>query len=52
MTTAALRIERIDVGHVRVAGRLGFAEAADALSRSGDLLDAHRRAVAVGQTGR
>ena len=43
----ALRIERVDAGHVRVAGRLGFAEAAAALARSEELLDANAREVAV-----
>jgi phospholipid transport system transporter-binding protein len=32
-----LRIERIDAQHVRVAGRLGFSEAAAALARGGEL---------------
>ena len=33
----ALRIERVDAGHARVGGRLGFAEAAAALARGGEL---------------
>jgi phospholipid transport system transporter-binding protein len=45
--TAAFRIERIDAGHVRVSGRLGFAEAADALAQEGELTDADGRDVTV-----
>jgi phospholipid transport system transporter-binding protein len=35
--TAAPRIERVGAAQVRVSGRLGFAEAAGALARSGEL---------------
>jgi phospholipid transport system transporter-binding protein len=40
VTSAPLRIERGDAASMRVAGRLGFSEAAAALARSGELLDA------------
>jgi len=36
----ALRIERLDAGHARVEGRLGFAEAAAALARGNELYGA------------
>jgi phospholipid transport system transporter-binding protein len=36
----ALRIERLDAGHARVEGRLGFAEAAAALARGSELYGA------------
>lgn len=37
--TPAFAIERIDPARARLRGRLGFAEAATALARSGELLD-------------
>ena len=40
-------IERIDTGHARVAGRLGFAEAAAAPARSSELFAGGGTAVAV-----
>ena len=45
--TDALRIERIDANQVRVAGRLGFAEAAAALARSEAVIGAGAREVEV-----
>ncbi len=33
----ALRIERADAAHVRIAGEIGFANAADAVARTGEL---------------
>ena len=44
---SALRLERIDASHVRVAGRLGFAEAADALSNSRQLIETNAGDVVV-----
>ena len=49
--TDALRIERIDSGHVRVAGRLGFAEAAAALARSATVTGSGAREVDVDVSG-
>ncbi|MEO5622622.1 MAG: STAS domain-containing protein [Dokdonella sp.] len=43
----ALRIERVDAAHVRVAGRLGFADAAAALERSDELLEGNASEVAL-----
>ena len=43
----ALRIERADAAHVRVGGHLGFAEAAAALARGGELFGNAAREVAV-----
>ena len=34
---SALRIERADAANVRVAGAIGFAEAAEAVARTGEL---------------
>ena len=45
--TDALRIERIDANQVRIAGRLGFAEAAAALARSEAVIGAGAREVEV-----
>jgi ABC-type transporter Mla MlaB component len=49
--TQAFTIERVDPAHVRVRGRLGFAEAATALARSGEVLDGARRAIEVNVAG-
>ncbi|GAA0718849.1 STAS domain-containing protein [Dokdonella soli] len=49
--TATLRIERVDAGHVRVAGRLGFAEAATALMRGNELAGSGAREVVVDIAG-
>jgi phospholipid transport system transporter-binding protein len=35
----ALRIERVDAANVRVSGAIGFAEAAEAVARTGELFD-------------
>lgn len=43
--TPAFTIERVDAARARVRGRLGFAEAAAALARSGELLDGSRHAL-------
>jgi phospholipid transport system transporter-binding protein len=45
--TQALRIERIDAGHVRIGGSLGFAEVVAALARGGELIAGVSRAVTV-----
>ena len=34
---ATFRIERADAAHVRIAGEIGFANAADAVARTGEL---------------
>lgn len=49
--TQALHIERVDAGHVRVAGRLGFAEAAAALARGDELSAGGSREVAIDASG-
>jgi phospholipid transport system transporter-binding protein len=36
-TSGSVRIERADAAHVRVAGEMGFANAADAVARTGEL---------------
>ena len=40
MSAEALTIERVDDTRIRIRGRLGFAEATTALSRSSEWLDA------------
>lgn len=45
--TPAFAIERVDAAHARLRGRLGFAEAAAALPRSGELLEGGQRAIDV-----
>jgi phospholipid transport system transporter-binding protein len=51
VTPSALRIERGDTGHVRVAGRLGFLEAAAAFDRSGELLEGASGDISVDVAG-
>ena len=36
---SALRVDRLDAAKVRVAGAIGFAEAAEAVARTGELFD-------------
>ena len=47
----ALRIERLDPGHARLAGRLGFAEAAAALARGGAIYEGAPGEVSVDASG-
>jgi phospholipid transport system transporter-binding protein len=47
----ALRIERLDAGHARIEGRLGFAEAAAALARGNELYGAGNGDIRVDLTG-
>lgn len=49
--TVPLRIERVGAAQVRVGGRLGFAEARDALARGRELLDGARGELAVDVAG-
>ncbi|MEO6688766.1 MAG: STAS domain-containing protein [Dokdonella sp.] len=51
MTAGALRIERGEGGQFRVAGRLGFSEAATALARSSELLVANGGEVSIDVSG-
>ena len=37
--SSTLRIERADAAHVRVAGEIGFANAGEAVARTGELFD-------------
>lgn len=46
-----LRIERIDATHVRVSGALGFAEAAAASGRAGELIGNGDRVVELDVAG-
>lgn len=48
---SSLRIERVDATRVRIAGPLGFAQAAAALARSGELLHTDSREVTVDVAG-
>lgn len=47
----ALRIERLDAGHARIEGRLGFAEAAAALARGNELYGAGNGDIRVDLAG-
>lgn len=47
----AFSIERADGARLRLRGRVGFANAAAALARSGELLDGAQRAVEVDLSG-
>ena len=49
--SSAFSIERIDAGHARVAGRIGFGEAAAAPARGRELFAGGGRAVAVDLAG-
>jgi phospholipid transport system transporter-binding protein len=49
--TEAFRIERVDTGHVRVAGVLGFAQASSAFGRVGEVLGGNAGDIAVDVSG-
>jgi len=51
VTPVALRIERGDASHARVAGRLGFPEASAALARSDELLAGAASEISVDVAG-
>jgi phospholipid transport system transporter-binding protein len=40
-SSGSLRIERADAAHVRVVGEIGFANAGDAVTRTGELFTGH-----------
>lgn len=49
--SAALRIERVDAAHARVAGTLGFDGAAAALARGAALLDGGAEVIELDASG-